>query len=342
MIVVRSDFGGCDDYGWNPASTEPVIDVADRADRRGRPIIRLRPELLTTVRNYHPDLAPAIEGLIAMADADQDEIPAAHAFRKALPPVDDHPLPFLRNLRRLADGCTAVSYPSADGRPVITLSVRGGGHRGDEGVLESSTGAGKRIGLWVHQRAVAARAAEFARNLRLPQPLTAAVVRAAEWHDNGKQDPRFQAMLYQRPLRAHGDDPLLAKSGMDPADRAAFRRARIMAGYPDGMRHEALSARIAQAISDEADDLVIHLIATHHGRGRPLLPPVDDPDPQQVTVTIDGTTTQLLTDQTVDWDAPSRFAYLNNIHGRWRLALLETIVRLADIWCSEREEEATE
>ena len=36
----------------------------------------------------------------------------------------------------------------------------------------------------------------------------------------------------------------LAKSGMDPADRAAFRRAQELSGYPAGMRHEALSARI--------------------------------------------------------------------------------------------------
>src|SRR5687767_13689465 len=30
-IVVPSTYGGCDRFGWNPASTEPVTDVGDEA-----------------------------------------------------------------------------------------------------------------------------------------------------------------------------------------------------------------------------------------------------------------------------------------------------------------------
>ena len=37
---------------------------------------------------------------------------------------------------------------------------------------------------------------------------------------------------------------------------------------------------------------------------------------------------------TVDWQAPTRFARLNDRYGRWGLALLEAIVRQADITCS--------
>lgn len=341
-IVVRAEFGGCDRFGWNPASTEPVIDVADLASRRDRPILRVRPELRVTVACYHPDMTRALDRLLSMATNDEEDPPTARDLRKALPAVTDADLPLLRNLDRLSKGSTATSYPGPSGRPMIVLVARGGGHRGDEGALGSSAGAGRRIELQAHQRAVAARAAEFARNLNLSAALADAVSVAAAWHDNGKQDPRFQAMLYQSPLRALGDAPLLAKSGMDPADRTAFQRAQRIAGYPASMRHEALSARIAQALIREHNDLIVHLIASHHGRGRPLLPPVHDPAPQRVSIGVDGAQTELMTDVTIDWDAPTRFAHLNRIYGRWGLALLEAIVRLADIWCSEREEELTE
>ncbi|MDN3360102.1 type I-U CRISPR-associated helicase/endonuclease Cas3 [Actinomadura sp. DC4] len=340
-IVVRSEVGGCDEYGWNPASVKAVLDVADLAGRRDHPIIRLRPELLTTVGHYYPDLVPALTEFVAMG-ADSEEIPAPADFRSVLSAIGNPDRPFLDNLSLLAKDCTLLSYPDMRGHSVITLAGRGGGHRGDQGALESATGARKRIGLHAHQGAVAVRAAEFARNLHMPEPLVAAVAKAAEWHDNGKQDPRFQAMLYQRPLHAHHDSPLLAKSGMDSADRDAFRQARLMAGYSDGMRHEALSAQIAQAMSGEPDDLIVHLVATHHGRGRPLLPPIHDPDPQQVTIAIDGVEIVLSTERTVDWTSPARFVRLSAAHGRWRLALMETIVRLADMWCSEREEEHEE
>jgi CRISPR-associated endonuclease/helicase Cas3 len=85
-------------------------------------------------------------------------------------------------------------------------------------------------------------------------------------------------------LHAAATEPL-AKSGMDPADLAAFRRAWRMSGYPAGMRHEALSARIAAPlVKGEPDpDLIIHLIASHHCFARPLLPPVIDPAPVSVT-----------------------------------------------------------
>ncbi|MEH1017929.1 hypothetical protein V6U90_33345 [Micromonospora sp. CPCC 206060] len=82
---------------------------------------------------------------------------------------------------------------------------------------------------------------------------------------------------------------------------------------------------------------MLHLIASHHGRNRCLLPPILDPDP--VKVAVPGLPI-LTTEETIDWQSPARFHQLNHTYGRWGLALLETIVRLADIWCSARDEEA--
>ena len=154
----------------------------------------------------------------------------------------------------------------------------------------------------------------------------------------------------------------LAKSGMNPADRAAFRRAQQLAGYPAGMRHEALSARItamllahaersADAASATGDgaapanemlaaitaeacevdpDLVIHLVASHHGYGRPLLPPVADPAPARHRSKSQGRQprTACSTPQTIiDWEQPLHARHaLCERYGRWGLALLEDIV----------------
>ncbi|MGJ6962528.1 type I-G CRISPR-associated helicase/endonuclease Cas3g [Streptosporangium sp. G11] len=355
LIVVPCEQGGCDEYGWNPASTSPVLDVADLAYRGGRPVARLGPAIIETADRESPAIGQALRDLIdrTRADLADDTPPAVSVYRKELQriidllPAEDlkNPLPLARNLRALTR-CTVTFVDKAP--YVALLTIKGGAWVGDADAWGSSVaGSGKKMPLLVHERAVAKRAEEFAANLGLGPVLVNSVRVAALWHDEGKRDPRFQAMLHGRPprvLRRGTQRELLAKSGLDPADRAAYRRAKLISGYPDGMRHEALSARIArlhlETESHDVDpDLVIHLVAAHHGRSRPLLPPVTDSVPE--TVHIDGSLVTLDTGETLDWDAPRRFAALNQRYGRWGLALLESIVRLADIWCSEREEEGT-
>ncbi|WP_434595804.1 type I-G CRISPR-associated helicase/endonuclease Cas3g [Streptomyces sp. A5-4] len=202
------------------------------------------------------------------------------------------------------------------------------------------------VSLAQHSKAVAARAADFAARLELPAPLVAAVETGAHAHDCGKHHPRFQCMLCagDRLLAESLDEPL-AKSGMDPADRNGRRRAAHLANWSPELRHEALSALAVQqwlatgpAHTQGLDrDLILHLVASHHGYARPLLPPVTDSDPidvacfmpdqQRVTVNSAAMGT--------DWAGPDRFEALNRRYGPWGLALLEAAVRLADIACSE-------
>jgi CRISPR-associated endonuclease/helicase Cas3 len=77
----------------------------------------------------------------------------------------------------------------------------------------------------------------FARGL--PERIRRAVVQAMELHDIGKADPRFQAWL-------RGGNPVklqvpLAKSGRSGQNRRAVERARELARYPKGGRHELMS-----------------------------------------------------------------------------------------------------
>jgi CRISPR-associated endonuclease/helicase Cas3 len=124
----------------------------------------------------------------------------------------------------------------------------------------------------------------------------------------------------------------LAKSAWlpTPAAAAAARRA---AGLPERWRHEAQS--VTRAIADprlaQAHDreLVLWLIGTHHGFGRPLFPhddPRERPDalgPQRLDFQFEGR----------DW--PQIFEALKARYGPWELARLEAVLRLADHRASE-------
>lgn len=363
VIVVPATYGGCDEYGWDPSCAQEVLDVADVA-RNPRPgatlLLRVGPTLRSLVEAHHRDdiVLRALEDLERLAtDRERQAEPGiATAYHEGLRALADalHPdpsrppaTPLARLVRRMATaGPPAVIRGASDDpppgyvHPGYDVLLRAGSPVNDDDTEAGSSAARVPLALDRHEKAVAARAREFATNLGLPVPLVASVEQAARWHDEGKRDIRFQAMLRNGDMRRAELAPVpLAKSGMDPSDRAAFQRAWRLSGYPPGMRHEALSARIAAVrVAGRTDldpDLVVHLVASHHGRARPLLPAVVDASPVKV-----GLETGEVFDSAdvVDWQGPSRFAMLNQRYGRWGLALLETIVRLADIWCSTRGE----
>jgi CRISPR-associated endonuclease/helicase Cas3 len=259
--------------------------------------------------------------------------------------------PSLERLAGWLSGKEARQVPAGDGLGsdrFVLVAPRGDGaiDRDDEQPECSSLGLAP-VTLRAHHLNVGERARQMADALGVGPAICAAVEAAARWHDLGKAEGRFQTML------CGGDtfDALLleeplAKSGLDPTDRAAFRRARLMSGLPPGARHEAWSAalvgrHLVDALSDEVDrDLIVHLVASHHGHARPWLPPVVDDNPTELTHVIDGgplgaeAKITIDTAATVDFEHPHRFATLNRRYGRWGLALLESIVRCADMTVS--------
>jgi CRISPR-associated endonuclease/helicase Cas3 len=90
-------------------------------------------------------------------------------------------------------------------------------------------------------------------------------------------------------------------------------------------------------------DLVIHLVGTHHGRGRPFWRPVSDPTPEVVEmVHDDGTVLSSPSDHKIerlDSGWTDRFWRVTNRYGYWGLAYLEAILRLADHRASQEEEQ---
>jgi CRISPR-associated endonuclease/helicase Cas3 len=64
----------------------------------------------------------------------------------------------------------------------------------------------------------------------------------------------------------------------------------------------------------------LHLVAAHHGRGRPHFPAEEAYDPKATDEK----------NSTVAAQVPQRFARLQRNFGRWGLAYLESLLRAAD------------
>jgi CRISPR-associated endonuclease/helicase Cas3 len=173
-----------------------------------------------------------------------------------------------------------------------------------------------------------------------------ALITAAAAHDWGKVDPRFQAMLRgTTPFAAMASGMFLAKSGSISSSSGARRAARRRAELPEGFRHEMLSVQMAESPAGATTlpahpvlhALTLHLIATHHGYGRPFAPPVDDNAPPDVVLSVNSLTIAVTgTERTgnpahaLDSGIAERFWQMNRHYGWWGIALLEAALRLAD------------
>lgn len=194
--------------------------------------------------------------------------------------------------------------------------------------------ASEKVGLTPHSEAVSLRAEKNAHGL--PVEIITALRNAGKWHDLGKLDPRFQALL-------HGCSPLivpseeLAKSGgFRPFAVAKLLRKR--SELPDGFRHELLSTLIVAdskiATAHPERNLLLHLIASHHGRCRAMAPVTQDKDPIAFEAQVDTETLSYPGDPSplshIASGVTARFWKLNRRFGWWGLAYLESLLRLAD------------
>ncbi len=303
-IVVPSAYGGCDQFGWNPTSTEKVTDLGDRRAAGRRSIKRLHPEL--------PGWSHVAASLAAGEELDE---------------VDFLGIVVRAGIIQAPDGWR-IARPQ--GYPGVVLV--GPNRDALAATTEDDTSsalADRTIDLAAHADAVAAKARAFAAAAGLPPALAADLELAAALHDAGKADRRFQAALRggDRLLAALADGHPLAKSAR-PMTPAEWHSASRAAGLPARWRHEAQS--VTRAIADPrlaaAHDplLVLWLIGTHHGYGRPLFPHHDPREapgalgPQRLDFQFRG----------LDW--PQIFERLKARYGPWELARLEAVLRLAD------------
>jgi CRISPR-associated endonuclease/helicase Cas3 len=200
--------------------------------------------------------------------------------------------------------------------------------------LQGDAGSGEVL-LADHQKAVAERARLFA--AFLSQPLKNALSDAGLWHDIGKADPRFQAVLRRIPMYAALGSAALAKS-LGTIAPSASSALTAESSLPDGFRHELLSVAAlqgAQAMAAHPErDMILHLIASHHGRCRPFAPAINDPMPEPFTAMIGEDEISFAGADVPCADlahgVADRFWSQTRRFGWWGLAYLELILRLAD------------
>lgn len=361
LIVVPAEYGGCDEFGWEPSSKQPARDVADAAlwpFRTKRFAVRVTPELIA--QDFGNDGSNVADALLAKLAEHAEDRPTAlldAVLGPNLPVSLSERLIDLRNRRHGRLERVFAYGDDNDGRPRGVVFVAPRGLKRDADTEERAAApatetdeiglmSDQPIGLAEHCEDVRRRAAAFAVAAGLPPEVGADVALSGMLHDPGKADPRWQSYVTGGdPYGPDASQPL-AKSGQRLLPPGAWERA----GLPPYWRHEALSVRLAAIHPDFLDhahdaELVLWLIGTHHGYGRPLFAHADEKDAETRSglLTAFGLTNNLVPGpgpQSLAFDFKGRdwvqmFEALKARYGVWGLARLETFVRLADHRASE-------
>lgn len=355
VLILPASLGGCDEEGWNPSFREEVLDIAELARQKNRrfPILRLHKNLLSHWGIENTALEEMFRPFLNLNDQNnQEELPekledqirgllkklANHESFPNLPKSVQEILSLLREEEYLR----ITFYPSKEGIVIQSRNRLNEKARNfsDEDA-QSALSTQKTVLLEDHllETEICAQQCTSA----LPEHLRKDISLAARLHDLGKADPRFQTWLMDGNRIKALKSKLLAKSEALRGNFGGIEQAREKAGYPKGGRHELLSLRLAESCEDYINkahdkDLVLHLLASHHGHARPFAPTVIDPNPITVSCSFWEQTFSTSSDTglgALDSGIAERFWKLLRKYGWWGLAYLEGCLRLADHRASE-------
>lgn len=360
-LVLPAADGGWGRLGHVPGATPLTVDVAEMAFQAARDHAALR--LHPALKNRLPPSDSLDELFRRLADPEEEPLTQAELRQLLARFADDVAAvrpELAQTCRHLANprlGLLREDYP--DGRGLVLKSRRRLGTASwwlppavDDGEDErTQTWREHPVALFDHLQHVLDEALRTLEALPLHE-LKEAYRLAALWHDLGKADERFQALLRRSDrtdawLLSGVDRALLAKSDGMPLTPHQQQEARSRAGLPPGFRHEMLSVQIVEqtALRDQAReflDLVLHLIAAHHGYARPFAPVVPDEEYPEVSVlgvTLTTRQRRACPPHRLDSGIAERFWRLTRQYGWWGLAYLEAVLRLADQQASADEDD---
>ncbi len=168
----------------------------------------------------------------------------------------------------------------------------------------------------VHTDDVTTNVEQIVKGLPLSDELKDAIIVAATFHDLGKK-----RTLWQRSIGNPTPLNWLAKSGgkMKPRELGDTYRHEF-GSLVDVLDPKQPHFNEFKALSEDMREVVLHLIAVHHGFGRPHFPTDNAFDPEPKGSNVEQIATEV----------PQRFARLQRKYGRWGLAYLESLLRAAD------------
>jgi CRISPR-associated endonuclease/helicase Cas3 len=190
---------------------------------------------------------------------------------------------------------------------------------------EASTRGKSAVTLATHTADVERELDAILKDLQLDDHWKRALRVAATWHDVGKDRKQFQRVLGN--LRY--PKVVLAKSD---GTSARSRLPRELFRHEFGSLRQASRPGALDGLTDEERELALHVIAAHHGRGRPHFPDGEAFDPLGMTKDNEALALETL----------RRFARLQRRYGRWGLAYLESLLRAADYAASAHPSETHE
>ena len=171
-----------------------------------------------------------------------------------------------------------------------------------------------------HLIGVAESANAICKALGFGDNLCRAIELSGSWHDLGKG-----RSVWQRGAGNKKDQSAIAKTlhGRPPENLNAYRHE--LGSLIDVCGDATLTKEFDQ-LQEEQKNIVLHLIAGHHGRGRPHFPANETNDVENPLEIVESVVRQV----------PIRFAGLQTKFGRWGTAYLESILRASDIHDSKR------
>jgi CRISPR-associated endonuclease/helicase Cas3 len=352
VLIVDVSRGGLRDDSFDPESTAAVSDVGDLAQLRGRGQSTMRLSRMTLPLWHLPDDVNAMLPVLAGEESLGEFASRSREWLETWPL--DPPVGFVgtgtewratratltKRARAVLVGKTLLLTAPVN-KKLLSSEL-------SELITEDDDSSFRAVEVTLsrHSHDVKMLAEQYARALGFGTSLVSQLGLAAWLHDVGKADPRFQRWLVGGDeIRAVSTSELLAKSALPPGNAAMRRRARVRAGYPDGYRHELLSMAMIAGNDDalrgvQDPDLVLHLVASHHGWCRPFPPPVDDPvdilvEMKHGDASLAATTRHQLS--RLDSGVVDRYQSVTERYGWWGLAWLEAVLRLADHRASEQE-----
>lgn len=324
-VVVPSSYGGCDEFGFSPASQAPVRDLSEKArEALGREFI-----VIVTEEYLRQRLGSDRANEVGRAWEAIQEAYESLQFNK---PSDLFSM-LLEKISVTAKDLTSIEKPIVEllllpNRSLYALILRTG-KVGTEDISDEDISSSLTVPVLLedHNRGVGVRARALAGSVGLESDLVESVGCGGDVHDLGKADPRFQRLL-----RAGDSVTSLGELLAKGLRHGRYQRVEL------GERHEAYSVAMLKTfpgLLNSAPDaeLALYLVGTHHGRGRPLMPFKEDDGARFSVKAANGEVLEfegvpLLGELGSGW--PALFWKLVRRYGPWGLAYVESVLRLAD------------